>query len=1096
MSDTKTNIEQYSERRDSIRQELDKLKSIVDETLKQKKKKELLVQITALRNEMEAELSTSLSAEDKKKIEEINQSLDPMISQELSELQDEVKTEAQLDKEAPPKSLWEKTKDFAIKTKDVSIEHPFRALWSLLLWSVGVYSAWNYLITWRSEEDQKEYEEKSRWWKISSNVWRLLTHAAWMTAWFFWFKWLYNLYNLEYNADMTDEEKQQLKDWWDYMKNNPEQAKKYMAVWTHVDKMYDHIMKKEKDAWRDAGMDLDTWYEKYVDSSKMDKQTFQGIVPFCIDQEFWSVQDLLSEWWYYSYLREKSWEEMKDEITNRSEQKLLSFMPFLGWLSSAKKHLAAGGSPKKIVGEWAQDGTATERQAELNLFFRQYGKVVVYMQDKKSALIEHIAAEKFKHHPSSFPSLEDAKDDKDWMEIFVYEDERYKKFYEWNMRNAYDVLAKENLMNSDPSETINTIVKWSDSMRDIMLHEKNGEDVLDRLKKAQKTHSSLSAELKSEWAEACDSTLEDIDDNFDEAATYPYLSAIWVAFNTKDNNIQEYLKESGLLWLKNSIKQLLKSFKQKFIEGTIKPTEITAYINLTNQYCVFKKEILIAALSLQSIKDENSDRLERSRQIVTALGMNLWNTTYDGFVALWNTGSSLLNAGAALGEGEFLEAWGELGTAWKEFVKSWLFLSPAMIVWWSAVYYTKYRQQWLMLRRMSLIHVWARKLSYLPGACNLPSGILKATRYNTKQGHQLLLKDLMEGSISDEKFGKIIAKPLGIWDLDLESKDRNPAGFLKKAMWIDIDPAQAKLLFGQKKKFTILRNKSIRELLFDSTQKTSFARVKLQHNLYNYNKTANFKQVMISLQNLDTKYNTLSWEQKKLLWLIMDDMNIDSSKTLTLIESNIDQINVSGMNDDQLRLLMNKLSKDINIMSDKTKLDKIIDDIKKASNAVPTQGVDNLKGHALWDLLNSQLKQLQNATTKPSNYAKQESRIKNLIKELQTLEKSELDQLWDLCSAIQKASKNSDVVSSLSDIHKLWDAAPNKKLIEDAISDLDPIALRKLNLVGVGDVDKAMIDRVAKMMWEIKLHQLKRISNSNELAKAFKTVFKALAKIT
>lgn len=1079
-------IEQYSERRDSIRQELENLKSIVDESLKQKKKKEVLAQINTLKKDMELELSTSLSAEDKKKIEEINKSLDPMVSQELSDLQQEVKTEDQLNKEAPKKSFWEKTKDFWIKTKDVFTENPLKWLLYVGLWWLWIYSVVNFL-KWRSEEEKKEHQKKSRWGKFWDNFWRATKAVAWTVTGYFGITWLIDLYKKEYNADMTDEEQQQLKDWWEYMKNNPEQAKKYMAIGTNVDEVYDHIMKKEKDVWRDAGMDLDSGYTKYADSKKIDKQTFQGIVPFCVDQEFWSVQELLSEWWYYSYLREKSWEDIKDEITNRSTQKILSFMPFLSCLSSAQKYLSAGLDPKKIVGQWAQDGTPTERQAELNLFFRQYGKLVVYMQDKKNALVEHIAAEKFKKYPSSFSSLEDAKDDKEWMDSYVYEDERYKNFYQWNMRNAYDVLTKENMMNGNLSNTITTIVQWSDSIREELLDEKNGKDVLTRLKESW---NNLSTDIREQAKEACENTLWDIEDNFDETVSYPYLSSIGVAFNTKDNNIQEYLKESGLLWFKNSIKQLLKSFKQKFIEGTINKKELNAYINLTNQYFAFKKEILIASQSLQDIKSENSDRSERSRQIVKSVSMNLWLATWDGFAALWNSAYSFWNALLLLKDEEYNKALEEFGNSWKEFIKSWLLLSPAMIIWWYGLTATKYKQEWQFLKKMSMFHVWSRKLSYLNKACDLPVWILKKTRYNTKKWYELLLKDVMEGRISDEKLERIIAKRPKSWNIDPHKPMNTTSDFLKEVMDLKLEPQDAKLLFGKENKFTILGNESVRELLFSQTKKTgAWNNILLEHTLYNYIQKGDFKKIMKTLQNLDTKYNTLSWEQKKLIWLIMDDMKMDSNK-LSLISKHIDKLNLSGMNYEQLKKFMNELSKNIDIVTDQNKLNKTIDDIKKLNNTI-----DNLKGHRLWNFLDAELQQLDKAIPKPLNLDAQKSRIQNLRKELQTLEKSELDQLWDVWSAIKQVDKNQDVISSLSDISKIWNATSDKKAFEQAMSELDGDALRKLNIVW-GDVTNEMIERVAKLMWDMKLKQSIWIIKPDYMEATMKTVFKIFSKIT
>ncbi len=1055
-------IEQYSERRDSIKQELEKLKTIVDETLKQKKKREVLAQINTLKKEMEWELSTSLSEEDKKKIEEINKSLDPLVSQELSDLQQEVKTEEQLNKENPPKIFREKTKDlFSFKDPISSGKGILSVAWVAIGWR----SLWK-LFKGRTEEEKKEHEKKWRWWRFGDNLWRGTKIVSWWIAGFFWFQWLKNWFTWEHNADMTDEQDQQLKDWLSYMKNNPEQAKKYMTIWTNVDQVYDHIMQKEKNAWREYGLDLDTWYTKYADASKIDKQTFQGIVPFCIDQEFGSVEELLSEGWYYSYLREKTWEELKWIISWLSTKALSAMMPYIKSLTSFGPFLNTP-DDKTAVTTWLDSWTPTERQSELDLFFRQYGKVVVYMHDKKNALVEHIASQKFQSSPGEFSDLEQAKSNQEWMQTYVYWDTRYKNFYQWNMRNAYDVLSQENMMNSKLSHGIESIVSWSDAIRSDILQENNWKDILIQLEQTTNSNKKLSPELQKDSIEACEDTLEDIEDNFDETVTYPYLSAIDVAFNTQQNNVQEYLKESWLLWFKNSFKQLLIDYKTKFDRGIITSEEIKQYVKISNEYFAFKKEILIAAQSFQDMKSENTSPVERSLQVLKAVWRDFLKATYDGCVALGN---------------------------W-EFIKWWILISPAILLTWSLIA-IKMPKTWNFIKKINAFHVgyevwkyWTNKLSYLNKACDLPSNILRVTRYNTPKWYQLLLKDVMEWRISDEKLEKIIAKSPKIWDLDKTIPMNDISDFLKQTMNLKIDSTQAKLLFGKESKFTILHNDSVRKLLFSQTKKTTlFDNLKLQHTLYNYNKTADFKKVMKSLQTLDTKYNALSWEQKKFVWLIMDDMKIDSIKKLNLISDNIDRLNLSGMNYEQLKKLMNELSKNIDIITDQNKLNKIIDDIKHVDDVV-----DNLSGHRLWNFLDAELEQLDNAIPKPSNLDAQKSRIQNLRKELQTLEKSELDQLWDMWSAIKQVDKNHDVISSLSDLSKMWNATPDKKVFAQAMSEFDGDALRKLNIVW-WDVTDEMIERVAKMMEEIKWSRW--IIKADYMESMMKTVFKVFSKLT
>ena len=131
----------------------------------------------------------------------------------------------------------------------------------------------------------------------------------------------------------------------------------------------------------------------------------------------------------------------------------------------------------------------------------------------------------------------------------------------------------------------------------------------------QDAGTNISPELKSQAEQACKNTLDDIEDNFDATMAYPYLKAVDVAFNTDQNNIQEYLEESGLLAFKNSLKQLLAEYKNKFANGTITASEIKNYTKLTNEYFAAKKEILIAAQALQDMKSDNNSIRERTIQV-------------------------------------------------------------------------------------------------------------------------------------------------------------------------------------------------------------------------------------------------------------------------------------------------------------------------------------------------------------------------------------------------------------------------------------------------------------------------------------------------
>ena len=87
-------------------------------------------------------------------------------------------------------------------------------------------------------------------------------------------------------------------------------------------------------------MSIADGYIKYIDKTNLSKDDFLATVPMCVDNEFNSVDNLLSEGGYYGYLREKNFQELKDFILGKGSEwiskirgpylvKLTSFIPFV-----------------------------------------------------------------------------------------------------------------------------------------------------------------------------------------------------------------------------------------------------------------------------------------------------------------------------------------------------------------------------------------------------------------------------------------------------------------------------------------------------------------------------------------------------------------------------------------------------------------------------------------------------------------------------------------------------------------------------------------------------------------------------------------------
>ncbi|GHV24749.1 hypothetical protein FACS1894176_01740 [Bacteroidia bacterium] len=149
---------------------------------------------------------------------------------------------------------------------------------------------------------------------------------------------------------------------------------------------------------------------------------------------------------------------------------LTSFVPFVG------DNISDG------IEKWMQSGNPADRVNEIQLFFRQYAKVVAYVQDRRSRLKRQVAEEKFKSVGKGYNNLEDAMDNEAWMEKYVYSDDTYKNFMGGKLHQSIVVMKNNNLFDTQMSKDMEKIVKACDGERDSILNIKDGKDALGRLR--------------------------------------------------------------------------------------------------------------------------------------------------------------------------------------------------------------------------------------------------------------------------------------------------------------------------------------------------------------------------------------------------------------------------------------------------------------------------------------------------------------------------------------------------------------------------------------------------------------------------------------
>jgi hypothetical protein len=106
----------------------------------------------------------------------------------------------------------------------------------------------------------------------------------------------------------------------------------------------------------------------------------------------------------------------------------------------------------------------------LQLFFRQYAKVLNYTQDKLFSLKEKIAEEKILHTEGNHSTVSDALKDDERVENYINTDPRYKNFVNGKLHQAIDVMKDNNIVNDSPSHDMEKIKSSCDGERDTILN--------------------------------------------------------------------------------------------------------------------------------------------------------------------------------------------------------------------------------------------------------------------------------------------------------------------------------------------------------------------------------------------------------------------------------------------------------------------------------------------------------------------------------------------------------------------------------------------------------------------------------------------------
>ena len=1055
------------------------------------------------------------------------------------------------------KGFLDKTKDAYTKTKnwiwdqwnDVWDKEKWKTEWwkNLLrtawfvatwVWAVSLAYKWIKKLFWWWKDDKEkkeEGEEKSnnkeeKKWFRDKWYWKAI---KWTAIWVSWalginrlgkkFWWWGTEANATSSAEKQVESTEKLKD------EDPEKFEKYRELWSNIDSQYNQLMEKEiTSGW--GGMSIADWYKKYCDNSKLSFEDFKATVPMCIDNQFSSVSNMLSEAGYYAYLRTKNFKELKEAflkmLSDWSDKLIWSMTPFFGCLKSFEKY--KNKDFLSAIKIWLDDWAPTERCEELQLFFRQYAKVINYAQDKRLALVEKIAKRKLSTMEeawvdiSKYATINDAINDEKWFEENIKSDNEYVNFMEWKLTNSIDVMKKESLFDDKLSEGVKEIKTSVDSYRADILKEKDWKDSLYRLKQNKE---SLSEDNYNEWMEVVDNVCKDIDDYFEKDWTYMYFSGAHTLINSDEKNKQEFLTNSWLKTVKDNLKTKLLEYKTKLKDKKITPDEVEWYSDLVNSYFAMKKEVMVASQAIQTMKSNDASRVDRALNTWAAILHDYyeqWKKAWES-VKKWDIFEWWLYSTIPL-----LTAWWIAKVAWRnKAVKNiWDFLIKRGNVAGALVYTVP----WLLSNV-------SRRTSHIEW---LPDWTLVRWRYNIEHGGELLCQDVLEWRISWAKAERIISSRKWWEKIRGKGKSAKSLDDLLKEVWkldkftsgrvvSDLFNSRVKI-WWKEVEISFMKNEEIRKMICWTPEKTLWKR-KSFYNWYSrrqYNLAkmeANAKQLWFwelfwRAEWSTSKIKKLSENQLIFLKRIIEDWNLtDPTKQLKSLFNNIDQIDLKWVTEEGLIKIIEEIWSNPTDLEDIAKIQNRVNKFKSAE-ALSQQrlshpifsDIDNTK----W-ALQDELNRCGPDTPKGKQIKKQIDQLEEFKQEIWSMPDDEFKRMGGILECFQSSwSRKSlnEVITEATKLRKImdtggwaiklsetwvldsaWRVVYKTKTIEEIINELDVDSLRQAKRFHWEIASE--LEDIAKIFEQIKIAKnANKISwNLVDIAKWIKLLTK-LAKAT
>lgn len=707
-------IESVSDKVQSTKKRLDELKveiskmSSVEKVGKAQELADLKTAISESRKELE-ELKLKFTEDaDKTKLEKIaldidgieaaHKQLDAEISKELSNLSQDVQVQ-------DSEKWWLATQWEWLTSKDEWKDHTWKNIVRALGW---VWLVWWVVWIWKKIFGRKDYEDEIEWydqmtrqekkkarkeWKRKKRlerkaerkeirkerkkerakkpfwkrpIWKIVKWTwIWTVVYYFahgistWRRSLKDIFRWK-KAGLLSDIKTNREEYLKEKKENPEKYAKYEEFWEKVNDMYDYIWATEKEYF---GYESDFYLWALGDNAekelnegekgkKVEHEETKWMVPWLMDDYFSNVDDILSHWWVEKYMCAKTIEGYKQKIKelwakwfakvllplftipkafgiNSSDDDETKMNKFLDWISTDKdKYLR-----------------------ELNMIFRQYLKVVVYLADKKNAIALKVAEDSLisegklpANESDKRKALLDKLDDDDWVETVLEKDPTYTRFLNSRLHWLKDALWED--YDSEPTFMLQNVVSEVDAGTEKILWWNAEDNKLKRVEDKIQAGTPLDAVDKKWLWEVVEGIREDIDLTNKKSFCYVAFERWANAFGAEEADKHKILNESWLGKMFAEIRNNLEIFKNE-VETNPTPENVQKLKDAVWRWAATKKELNVSIYALQKAR-ENKNALDVIIAMASAYGLTFrdwlvalhdiifeWKLTLKNVVKVW-----------------------------------------------------------------------------------------------------------------------------------------------------------------------------------------------------------------------------------------------------------------------------------------------------------------------------------------------------------------------------------------------------------------------------------------------------------------------------